>query len=201
MENNAILGSEARVGHLCRVLPVLPYEALKGLIARSHPATAEHSVRVRICATEIGRKLNLSGFDLSVLSIAAELHDIGKIYLPQAVLDSTAKLSESEWQLVWQHPIWGAMATEQSFVSMPEIAQCIMMHHERMDGSGYPYGLSGDQIPYLARVIALADAFAALTEDRPYRSAYSSSKAVHVLYAEEAGRYDEQLLSALAGCS
>lgn len=178
----------------------LSYDALKGMIADLHRPTAEHSIMVRICAMRIGQAMRLPGLDLNVLSIAAELHDIGKIYIPTRILDNTGKLSESDWQIVRQHPLSGGAAAERSFRSMPDVAVCVRLHHERLDGSGYPYGLSGWRIPQLARIVAVADAFSALMEDRPYRPAYTEAEALHILIVDEAGKYDEELLSALAGC-
>lgn len=203
MENNAVCAGLASGRLAPQVVPALSYSTLKGLIAEMHPPTAEHSIRTRICAMRIGQMMHLPSPDLNVLSIASELHDIGKIYVPKQILDSTDKLDESDWQIMRQHPLWGAATAERSFPSMPEVAACIRLHHERLDGSGYPYGVQAYRIPYLARIVAAADAFAALTEDRPYRAAYTDSEALHILFVDESGRYDEELLSVLAqaaGC-
>lgn len=198
MQNNAALAGFCAGGVAFQAVPALSYGTLKGLIAEMHPPTAEHSIRTRICATRLAQTLNLPGNELNVLSIAAELHDIGKIYLPRQILDKGQGLTESDWQIVRQHPLWGAVTAERSFPALSDIAMCIRLHHERLDGSGYPFGLLGCQIPYLARIVAIADAFAALTEERPYRPAYTDRQALHILFVEESGRYDEELLSALA---
>lgn len=200
MEKNVVC--EAMVSHPPppQLVPALSYSTLKGLIAETHPPTAEHSIRVRICAMRIGQMMCLPGLDLNVLSIAAELHDIGKIYIPKQILNGPSRLSESDWQIVRQHPSSGAAVAERSFPNMPEVAECVRLHHERLDGSGYPHGLSGLRIPYLARIVAIADAFTALAEDRPYRAAHTEIEALRILAVDEPGGYDGQLLSALGSC-
>lgn len=177
---------------------VANYDRLKAAIAKSHVPTAEHSIRVRIHATSLGFACRLSGGELTTLSIAAEIHDIGKLQIPASILEKPAALSESEWLTVRKHPIWGARLAELAFPSMPEVARCVLLHHERLDGSGYPNGLYGSEIPTFVRIIAVADAFAALTEDRAFRPAFSEAEAVRILMDGESGAYDEDILNLLA---
>ena len=174
------------------------YHKLKAAIAEAHPPTAEHSVRVRICATNLGLTCQLTGRELSKLLIAAELHDIGKLHVPTSVLDKPGTLSEDEWSVIKEHPSIGADIVALAFPTMPEVADCILYHHERLDGSGYPNGLKGNEMPFLARLIAVSDAFAALTEDRPFRLAYTDEEAFQILTVEEEGKYDLAFLEMLA---
>ena len=174
------------------------YDRLKASIAERHEPTAEHSIHVRIYATSLGFACRLTGNELTTLSIAAEIHDIGKLQAPIAILEKNGPLLSDEWLVIRKHSAWGAKIAAFSFPSVPEVAQCVMMHHERMDGSGYPNGLSGNEIPMLARILAVADAFAALTEDRPFRPAFSRMEALRILMYEEADRYDGYVVEMLA---
>jgi len=175
-----------------------PYDQLKAAIADVHPPTAEHSIRVRIYATSIGLTWGLSGRELTNLAIAAEIHDIGKLYVPIAILDKPGPLTDKEWAVIKKHPGWGAELLEGVFPGQPEIAFCVGHHHERLDGSGYPGKLREHQLPVLCRILAVADAYASLTEDRSYRAAFGSRDAMGVLRYVEEGKYDKNVLDALA---
>lgn len=197
MENSSVLYQD--IGSLsfgCESF-ASTYERLKAAIARWHLATAEHSVRVRISCVLLGSTCGMAGDELTTLSIAAEVHDIGKLNVPKSILDAPRTLTEAEWVIIREHPTRGAQLAALSFPSMPDIAKCVLLHHERLDGSGYPNGLNGNQIPLLPRIIAVADAFVALTEDRPFRSAYSKKDALQILMHEESGKFDEQILKLL----
>jgi diguanylate cyclase len=131
--------------------------------------TAEHCGRLQTIAYAIGEELGLPRHRLHVLDYAAYLHDIGKVKVPRAILTSPDALSDAEWAIVRRHPEYGAAMLADTFMAAagPIIAQ----HHERLDGSGYPLGLSGDAIALEAHIVAVADAFDAMTSDRPYRAA------------------------------
>jgi HD-GYP domain-containing protein (c-di-GMP phosphodiesterase class II) len=176
---------------------IVTYARLKEAIETNHPPTAEHSIRVRICAAELGEAYQLSSNDMLVLTVAAEIHDIGKLKVDQRILDKSGRLTPLERQLIELHPAYGMDIASQSFPQIPEIAECILMHHERMDGSGYPQGLEGSQIPMLVRILSVADAFVALTEDRSFRPAYSEEEAFHIMAQEDKGRYDDSVVMTL----
>jgi HD-GYP domain-containing protein (c-di-GMP phosphodiesterase class II) len=173
------------------------YERLKSAIARRQALTAEHSIRVRICATSLGFACRLTGSEITTLSIAAEIHDIGKLQMPTSILYKPEPLIQEEWAIMRKHPAWGAKVAAVSFPSMPEVARCIMLHHERLDATGYPNALGTDDIPFVVRILSVADAFSALTEERPFRRAYSEEDAFRIMMHDEAGRYDEFVLEIL----
>jgi len=173
------------------------YERLKTAIEKAHPATAEHSIRVRICAETLGEACSLSGKDLTTLSIASEVHDIGKLRVNRDILDKPGILTPAERAIIEMHPEWGMDITGLAFPSMPDVAESVLLHHERMDGSGYPYGLKGLRIPLVARILAVADVYVALTEDRPFRPAYSDEDALRIMMHEEKHRYDNYVLRIL----
>ena len=177
---------------------ITTYDQLKSIILNGHTPTAEHSIRVRIFATSLGFACRLSSSELTALSIAAEIHDIGKLQVPAAILDKEDKLSETDWSIMRKHPVWGARVAALAFPSMLEVAHFVLLHHERLDGSGYPNALWGSAIPFQARILAVADVFAALTEDRVFRVALGKAEALCVLMHDEKGKYDKDILELLA---
>jgi putative nucleotidyltransferase with HDIG domain len=128
--------------------------------------TNGHSERVANLAVTIGEKLLMEEGELERLRISALLHDVGKIAVPESILDKPGKLSDEEMEIMRQHPERGARIVEET-PGYEEIRQAIMYHHERWDGRGYPHGISEKVIPLHARIIAIADVFDALTSDRP----------------------------------
>ncbi len=131
--------------------------------------TAEHCQRLQTISYAIGRELGLPQHRLHLLDYAAYLHDVGKVRVPSAILTSPAPLSDEDWESVRRHPTDGAALLEETF--MAAAAPIVAQHHERLDGSGYPLGLRGDDIVYEAYIVAVADTFDAMTSDRPYRRA------------------------------
>jgi putative two-component system response regulator len=124
------------------------------------------------------------------------LHDVGKLGIPAAILGKHASLDEAEWSLVKTHPEVGLSILDHVGRSTRE-ALAVLYHHERMDGSGYPYGLAADAIPIEARIVAVADTYDALTSDRPYRKACSAWEARRVLQEEAGARLDPKVVAAL----
>ncbi len=177
------------------------YEVLKAAIADRHLPTAEHSIRVRVCATSLGLAWGLSSRELTTLTLAAEIHDIGKLFVPIGILDKREKLSNADWAVIRNHPSWGAKIATSAFPTIPEVAQCVLCHHERIDGSGYPNGLRGSQIDLLARVISVADAFVALTEDRAFRRSLSTKEALKILSEDDKDKYDQRVVKMLTNLS
>lgn len=142
--------------------------------------TAGHSMRVRHYALELARAIDLNPNDQRRLALAAKLHDIGKVAVPDAILNKTGPLTPEERQIIQEHPVTGARILTPILHSKRVLA-AIRGHHERIDGRGYPDGLRGLQIPLLARLISIPDCFDALTTSRAYRAALSPTEALRIL--------------------
>ncbi len=169
--------------------------AALGLRVKDREARA-HNLRVARLCVHIGREMSMSASELRVLARAGLMHDIGKLGIPEAVLDKHSGLSDSEWTLMRTHPEMGLTLLDRAGQSSREVL-AVLYHHERLDGSGYPYGLKAEGIPVEARIVAVADTYDALTSDRPYRSACSDSEARRVLGEEAPSRLDSRAVSAL----
>jgi putative two-component system response regulator len=131
----------------------------------------------------LGESLSLPEEELRELRVASLLHDIGKVSVPDAILYKPGPLDQEEMEIVRQHPVVGERICA-PLKSLRRILPVIRHHHERLDGSGYPDGLSGDKIPLRARILQIADIYDALTTDRPYRKALSSEEAAEILRTE-----------------
>ncbi|MFF2481777.1 HD-GYP domain-containing protein [Paenibacillus sp. NPDC058071] len=130
--------------------------------------TYQHNIGVGVISTMIGRWLNMDDKQLSTLSLAATLHDVGKVNIPIEILNKPGKLTEEEYELVKKHTIFGYELLKQTPGISPKVARVALQHHEREDGGGYPLGLKRDKIDYLSAVVAVADVFHAMTSKRPY---------------------------------
>ncbi len=168
-------------------------KALARAIEVKDPYTYGHSERVTDYAMSIAQKLLLSEVDCRNLKYAAALHDIGKIGIARDVLNKRGKLSEEEYKHVKTHPELGDSIIEPvSFLQAPR--QIIMHHHERFDGTGYPNGLKGEDIPLGARILCVADSFEAMTSDRPYREALPVCEAVKELEVNAGAQFDPAIV-------
>jgi HAMP domain-containing protein len=148
--------------------------------------TAGHSERVTRYTMMIGWRLGLSDEVMDNLIVSAVLHDIGKIAVPEAILDKPGRLTEEEFSIIKGHPAAGA-GIIRNIPSYDSILSGILYHHERWDGKGYPEGLKGESIPLFARIIAVADVYDAITEDRPYRKAMTREE-VTVFIKDNSGK-------------
>jgi putative nucleotidyltransferase with HDIG domain len=166
------------------------------LDAREHD-TGRHSERVCAYAVRIGREMGLAPTALRSLALGALLHDIGKIGVPDAILLKPGKLSEEEWSCMREHPEQGARILN-STPFLREAVQVVRFHHERVDGAGYPCGLSGDRIPLAARIFAVADVYDALTSRRPYRQPLSHSEALYHIKRGAGTQFDPQVVASFA---
>jgi putative nucleotidyltransferase with HDIG domain len=155
-------------------------EAFAFAIEAKDPYTYGHSKRVSEMAVQIGLHLGLPPEKLNWIKLAALLHDIGKIGTPEYILHKSEKLTPAEMSKVKEHSVIGAKMVEH-IKRMKEIAQWIYHHHEKYDGSGYPAGIEGNEIPLPARIISIADTFDALTSDRPYRKAFMKEEAIRIM--------------------
>ena len=159
------------------------------------PYTAGHQRSVAELCAEIGREMGLTEYQCDELHVAAALHDIGKMAIPGEILSRPGRLSEAEMALVRTHSQVGADIIDG--VALPwEIRRPILEHHERLDGSGYPQGLSGAEIGFASRVLAVADVFDAISCDRPYRPAQSVDDALAELRQGAGTKYDATVVSA-----
>lgn len=156
--------------------------------------TRGHSERVAMYATHLGSKMGLASDDMDRLYTAGILHDIGKIGIPDSILNKPARLTNEEYSIMQRHPELGRSILNQ-VTSFSDILPIIYYHHERVDGTGYPMGLHSEEIPMLARVLSLVDAFEAMTSDRAYRKALPL-ETVRELLVEGAGKqWQEDLVS------
>jgi diguanylate cyclase (GGDEF)-like protein/putative nucleotidyltransferase with HDIG domain len=172
----------------------LPRELIK-LLRDKDGETLAHSVEVAALAVDVGAALGLDGERLADLRLGAQLHDIGKIGVPDAILAKPGPLDEDEMTVIRTHPLVGAELARAS--GLPRAARFILEHHERVDGGGYPAGLSGEQISLEARIIHAVDAFRAMTADRPYRSAMSAEIALTELRSLSGVQFDPDVVKAL----
>jgi putative nucleotidyltransferase with HDIG domain/PAS domain S-box-containing protein len=155
--------------------------------------TRGHSERVALYTEEIAKKLGIEENELKNLRLASLLHDIGKIGTYDYLLDKPTKLTPEEYEIVKKHPIQGAKIL-QEIHQLKDIIPLIRHHHERIDGMGYPDGLSGDSIPLGARIIHIADSFDAMTADRPYRSGLSREHTMAELLRCSGTQFDSKIL-------
>jgi len=174
--------------------------AIRGLAATldaRDPYTAGHSERVSTLSVAIGKVLHLPDADIEVLRLGALLHDIGKIGVPDEVLRKPGKLTDAEFEIIMEHPGLGARILSAVPFLQPHIP-IVELHHERPDGLGYPKGLRGDEIPLLARIVHVADAYDAITSARAYRQGRSSEEALRELSRCSGTEYHAEIVSALA---
>ena len=166
---------------------------LKTMDSREN-AISQHSFLVNKTAMAIGRKMGLSEKDLLELHWGTLLHDIGKLGISDAVLMKPSALTEHEYEIIKRHPVVGfELVKNNDYLSTA--AKIILCHHERWDGSGYPYGLKGTQTPFMARICCVADAVAAMAEDRPYRRALTNGQIVTELQRQAAVQFDPEIVN------
>ncbi|MEX2535132.1 MAG: HD-GYP domain-containing protein [Trueperaceae bacterium] len=178
-----------------RVTQSATLKAFSSVVETHDDATGEHCERVALNARAMGKALNLSRVDLNQLYWAGILHDVGKVAVPTRILHKPAALTADEYELVKRHPTFGAKLLRSIGSSFEPIAVGVERHHERWDGSGYPSGLGGEQIPLFGRVLAIVDSFEAMTADRPYRAAMPAEQAMLELRREAGKSYDQELVA------
>jgi HD-GYP domain-containing protein (c-di-GMP phosphodiesterase class II) len=169
---------------------------LSAAIDEKDPYTRGHSGRVAKYSLIIGEALGLTFEELERLRVSALLHDVGKIGVDDRVLKKPGQLTDEEFDLMKQHTIKGANIMR-PVPQLHEMLPGIELHHERMDGKGYPYGLKGDQIPLVARIIAVADTFDAITTNRPYQSAMDLDYALERIRSLAESKFDQSVVGAL----
>ncbi|MGH9175895.1 MAG: HD-GYP domain-containing protein, partial [Vicinamibacterales bacterium] len=182
-------------------LRVDTHEALASLvevIELRDPYTAGHSRRVASLSRSIAIRLGITEQEADIIEQAGRLHDIGKAGIDSGVLVKDGQLTDDEWAQVKLHPIHGANVVSR-FAAYQNSARIVRHHHESWDGSGYPDGLAGEEIPLGARIIAVVDAFDALTTNRPYRAGKAVDEAARVLQQGAGTQWDPRVVEAMAG--
>jgi HD-GYP domain-containing protein (c-di-GMP phosphodiesterase class II) len=155
-----------------------------------------HDRRVAQLSVDIGRELGMSGPGLEVLGRAGLLHDVGKLAIPQSILDKQGALTKPEWRVMKTHPELGTVLLGARGRYSREML-AVLYHHERMDGSGYPHGLVSAAIPIEARIVAVADTYDGLTSDRVYRRAFDRAEALRRIRHEAGPHLDPLVVDAL----
>ena len=164
--------------------------------------TDAHCNRVIYLAEAMGRQLDLDEAQMVVLSLAAGFHDIGKIGIPDQVLLKPARLTDEEYEIIKTHPLIGAnMLRSLGDPLFDQVAECVLHHHEHWDGSGYPHGLAGSAIPMISRIIAVVDAYDAMTTTRSYRKGMPQEKSFRKLKAETGTHFCPETMEALIALS
>jgi putative nucleotidyltransferase with HDIG domain len=159
------------------------------------PYTAGHSLRVAEYSQILALAMGLSGEETETIRVAAQLHDIGKIGIPDAVLQKRGKLTPEEYGLIKLHPQIGRKILEK-VGRFERLLSVVELHHENHDGTGYPFGLAGDRVPINARIVHVADSFDAMTTTRSYRRALSVNDAVRELEENSGGQFDPVVVKA-----
>lgn len=169
--------------------------ALVAAIDKKDPYTSGHSERVGFLCRLIGARLGLGAADLQVLEWSGLLHDVGKIGIPEEILMKPGKLTAEEFEVIKRHPRMG-FEILRPIASFESVLGAVLYHHECPDGSGYPEGLKGPEIPLFAGVIHVADIFDALTSNRAYRSAFSMARAFEILRTDSGAKVDARIAAA-----
>jgi HD-GYP domain-containing protein (c-di-GMP phosphodiesterase class II) len=182
----------------CRDLERANFAAIVTLaltVEAKDPYTHGHSLRVEQWSTAVGREMGLTGLRLRTLSYAAELHDIGKLAVPDCILQANRRLTPVEWDIIRDHPRRGAELIKH-LKFLRDAQPSILYHHERIDGTGYPSGLTGDQMPLEAKILGVVDSYDAMTSQRAYRSALSHEEAIAELRRCTGTQFDPQVVEA-----
>jgi len=178
--------------------------AFASSLEKRDPYTAGHSERVAQYAHSIAQELGLPEHDLKIIHLGGLLHDIGKIGIPDSVLNKPDRLTVEEYDVMKQHPVIGEELLRRVYTTSnildahdrERMLEIVLSHHERPDGRGYPHGLTEDEIPLFARITAVADAFDAMTSNRAYRNAMSMEKAIVILQEGKGAQFWEPAVEA-----
>ena len=166
--------------------------SIKATMQEKSYETSEHEQRMSLLARKLGTILNLSEIEIESLDLLAKLHDIGKIGIPEHILKKPGKLTDKEWDEMRKHPEIGYRIAMSSADIAP-IAEYILSHHERWDGGGYPRNLKGKSIPLLSRILAVVDAYDAMTEERSYSKTMSKEEALNEIQRCSGTQFDPEI--------
>jgi putative nucleotidyltransferase with HDIG domain len=170
-------------------------QVIEATMAARDPYTVEHQRRVTQIALSIAGKMQLSADSTEKLRIAGNLHDLGKVGVPTEILVKPSRLTEDEFSIIKTHPMVGFEILKPLELPLAT-TQIVVQHHERWNGSGYPYGLAGSDILLEARIIGVADVVEAMASNRPYRPALGFAKAMEELYRHKGVLYDPMVVDA-----
>ncbi|NLN03948.1 MAG: HD-GYP domain-containing protein [Clostridiaceae bacterium] len=168
--------------------------AIKESISGFDDITRAHSRRMMILSRGMAETIGLSESEGDVLELTCAIHDIGKRFIPAEILNKKGRLTKEEWAEIKTHPIRGWELLSQ-YAFLQDVADAILHHHERWDGSGYPYGRKKDAIPVIARIVSVIDAFDAMTYSRPYNLAMSAGDALCELDRHAGTQFDPEICS------
>ena len=191
--------------HSLEAITALNVEMLGRLAAAAEfrdDDTGQHTRRVGDLSVMIAERLGLPAARVELIRLAAPLHDLGKIAIPDAILSKPGKLTDDEFAYMRTHTTVGAqMLSGSAFALLAMAEEIALTHHEKWDGSGYPSGFVGDAIPIAGRIVAVADVFDALTHERPYKATWSTSDAVSEITAQAGRHFDPQVAEAFLSLS
>src|SRR5215471_16794039 len=190
------LETEARMAEQASNLHLRTIEALALAIEAKDESTSKHLQRVRVYAIELAKELGLSEDERDALKAAAVLHDIGKLAVPEYIISKPGKLTPQEFEKMKIHPVVGAELLERVGFPYP-VVPIVRSHHEKYDGTGYPDGLVGEQIPIGARILSAIDCLDALASDRQYRAAMPLESAMEVVTSESGRSFDPRIVEIL----
>ena len=194
------LGGDLRAAELVHEQESYLGAQVRSLMARlveKDLSTEEHTRRVAVLAVLVGERLGLGAGDLRTLATAGLLHDIGKLRVPDRILKKPDRLTDEEYELIRRHPVWGDELLGELDGFSPALRQAVRQHHERLDGTGYPDAVDGDEISFFSRIVAVADVFDALTSPRVYRDAWPPERALAEIHRCVGTEYDAEAFAAL----
>ncbi len=183
----------ARAVELGRAAHGAAAEAIASMISPLPHYRGQPSALIATIVTALAERLSLPAYEVDKIRVAALLHDVGKVGVPQEILDKPSALTPVEWRSIVQHPRIGQVILEQA-TTLRDAVPIILHHHERFGGEGYPNGLRGQEIPLGARIVAIADAYDAMIQDRPYKARISHEAAVQELRKHAGTQFDPELV-------
>lgn len=167
--------------------------ALANAVDARDTYTGDHSQRMADISTQVATAMNLPKNDVEALHWATILHDIGKIGVPDEILNKKGPLTKKEWVIMKEHPITGAQIVA-PVRYLTRVSPIIQAHHEKMDGTGYPFGLEGDEIPLGSRILAVVDAYVAIRDERVYSEAHTHEEAITELRRSSGTQFDPEIV-------
>ncbi|HNW81971.1 MAG TPA: response regulator [bacterium] len=192
-----------RTFELKEAMKKMEFASLEAILRLSRAAeyrdddTGNHVFRVGLYSSEIGKFINIGDNNVKKLMLSAPMHDVGKIGIPDSILQKPGKLTDEEWVLMRKHTIMGARILEGSSSDIISLAEMLAQdHHEKWNGKGYPQGKKGEEIPLYCRIVALADVFDALTTERPYKNAFTIEKSFSIIQEEKGAHFDPEIVEA-----
>ncbi|HVU77856.1 MAG TPA: HD-GYP domain-containing protein [Gaiellaceae bacterium] len=193
------------VGDLSAVQIVAEEEAFVGArvralmvrLAEKDAYTEQHTRNVAVLAVQIGEHLGLSPIRLRTLAVGGLLHDMGKLSVPNRILQKPGRLEEDEFAVIRRHPTWGDELLGELGGFAPAVRRLVLSHHERLDGKGYPHGLRADELDLETRILTVADVYDALVSKRVYRDAWPQERALALLHEETGSAFDARCVQAL----